>query len=193
MQRNKGFSMVELIIVIAIMAILAAALAPSLLRYIKKAQRSSDLDTARELGQNTTYLLAEESTYTSNLTHAGGVTSMTPYESFYAHNTTEVSVSLNGESYTFVIVCNSVSNGSGKLKVRKGNDESEAFVTALNEQIPTGFSIKCKKPSEDGLIMTSYIIGYPKNNPDSIEVWVGTDGQTPVHRLYTIESNSVYE
>ena len=33
---NKGFSLVELIIVIAIMAILAGALAPALIKYIAK-------------------------------------------------------------------------------------------------------------------------------------------------------------
>ena len=34
MNRNKGFSLVELIIVIAIMAILAGALAPALIKYL---------------------------------------------------------------------------------------------------------------------------------------------------------------
>jgi len=193
MRRNRGFSMVELIIVIAIMAILAAALAPALVRYIKKAQKSYDLDTARELGQNTTYLLAEEATYTSTSNPSGGGATMTPYESFYKNNTTEVTVSLNGSSYDLVIVCNSVSNGKGKLKISEESADAADFANALNEQIPTGFSIRCEKPADDGLVMASYIIGYPKDNPDSVEVWVGTDGTTPVHRLYTIESNSVYE
>ena len=39
---NKGFSLVELIIVIAIMAILAAALAPQLIKYIEKSRVSTD-------------------------------------------------------------------------------------------------------------------------------------------------------
>ena len=34
---NAGFSLVELIIVIAIMAVLAAAIAPAIIRYIVKA------------------------------------------------------------------------------------------------------------------------------------------------------------
>ncbi len=39
---NKGFSLVELIIVIAIMAILIAVLAPQFLRYVEKSRLQSD-------------------------------------------------------------------------------------------------------------------------------------------------------
>ncbi len=42
MKDNKGFSLVELIIVIAIMAILAAALAPQLIKYLENAREASD-------------------------------------------------------------------------------------------------------------------------------------------------------
>lgn len=41
-QHNKGFSLIELIIVIAIMAILVGVMAPSLLSYIHKAKVSTD-------------------------------------------------------------------------------------------------------------------------------------------------------
>lgn len=43
---RKGFSLVELIIVIAIMAILAAAIAPALIRYINKSRKAHDIETA---------------------------------------------------------------------------------------------------------------------------------------------------
>ncbi len=48
-RKNKGFSMVELIIVIAIMAILAAALAPALIKYVRKSRRARDVDAAKEI------------------------------------------------------------------------------------------------------------------------------------------------
>ncbi len=48
--KNKGFSLVELIIVIAIMAILVGVMAPQLIKYIEKSKVSSDVqvcDTVR--------------------------------------------------------------------------------------------------------------------------------------------------
>ncbi len=42
MKNNKGFSLVELIIVIAIMAILVGVMAPQLIKYIEKTNISSD-------------------------------------------------------------------------------------------------------------------------------------------------------
>ncbi len=42
---NNGFSLIELIIVIAIMAILIAVLAPQFLRYIEKSKQGKDADT----------------------------------------------------------------------------------------------------------------------------------------------------
>ena len=40
---NQGFSLVELIIVIAIMAVLVGVLAPAYLRYVEKSRKSADI------------------------------------------------------------------------------------------------------------------------------------------------------
>ncbi len=41
---NKGFSLVELIIVVAIMAVLIGVLAPAYLQYVEKSKKTSDCD-----------------------------------------------------------------------------------------------------------------------------------------------------
>lgn len=46
---NKGFSLVELIIVIAIMAILIVVLAPQYLKYVEKSRNSTDVTNATEM------------------------------------------------------------------------------------------------------------------------------------------------
>lgn len=42
-KNNKGFSLVELIVVIAIMAVLVGVLAPQLIRYVEKSRESTDI------------------------------------------------------------------------------------------------------------------------------------------------------
>lgn len=46
---DKGFSLVELIIVIAIMAILIVVLAPQYLKYVERSRNSTDMQNARTL------------------------------------------------------------------------------------------------------------------------------------------------
>ena len=48
-RNNKGFSLVELIIVIAIMAILVAILAPQFLKYVERSRNTADIANAREI------------------------------------------------------------------------------------------------------------------------------------------------
>ena len=48
---NKGFSLIELIIVITIMAILTAILAPQLLRYVEQSRQAKDKTTMDELAR----------------------------------------------------------------------------------------------------------------------------------------------
>lgn len=48
-KQNKGFSLVELIIVIAIIAIISAAIAPQIIRYIDKARKQKDIEAANTI------------------------------------------------------------------------------------------------------------------------------------------------
>ena len=60
---NKGFSLVELIIVIAIMAILAGAIAPALIKYIDKSRKSNDVSSAKTIKTAIETALGNESIY----------------------------------------------------------------------------------------------------------------------------------
>ena len=59
MEENKGFSLVELVIVIAIMAVLVAILAPLFIKYVEQSRRSRDIQTADRIREA---FLAEGST-----------------------------------------------------------------------------------------------------------------------------------
>ena len=56
---KKGFTIVELVIVIAVIAILAAVLIPNISRLVKKANESSDIQAVRNMN---TFLAAEGAT-----------------------------------------------------------------------------------------------------------------------------------
>lgn len=56
---NKGFSLIELIIVIAIMAVLVAVIAPNLTSYLAASKKRSDESNAHEIEKNIVYIVQE--------------------------------------------------------------------------------------------------------------------------------------
>ena len=77
---NKGFSLVELIIVIAIMAVLVGVLAPQYLKYVNNSKVSTDISNAQEIATAVNVAFADDqySAQAASLTGSAtfGVTSM---------------------------------------------------------------------------------------------------------------------
>ncbi len=73
---NKGFSLVELIIVIAIMAILAGALAPALIKYINKSRASSAVSNAQQIASGIQSALSNEAVFDSSADWSGSYTAL---------------------------------------------------------------------------------------------------------------------
>lgn len=60
---NKGFSLVELIVVIAIMGVLMVVLAPQYLRYVEKSRLQKDNSAIAEVAENIKIALSDQQIY----------------------------------------------------------------------------------------------------------------------------------
>lgn len=86
---NKGFSLVELIVVIAIMAVLVGVLAPTLIRNVEKSRKSKDdqnLDAIKEAIQVT---LQDEKAYAVAVPSTGSTTIITIDDAGYKVDITD--------------------------------------------------------------------------------------------------------
>lgn len=74
MKKNKdsGFSLIELIIVIAIMAVLVAIIVPNMTKYLAKSKRNTDLHNAGELAEMIQTCITDYEVTDGDFIKAGG-------------------------------------------------------------------------------------------------------------------------
>lgn len=64
-KNNKGFSLVELIVVVLIMAIIAVALAPQVMKWVGSSKTSTDVSNYDTLFENIQIAMTEDTTITA--------------------------------------------------------------------------------------------------------------------------------
>ena len=118
---NKGFTLVELIVVLVILAILAAILVPTLMGYIDKARSEKDFGTAQAIRVATQSMIAEmygkgeEITETNITGHTKEIMGLIGAASTTSGNTT--TYTLDGQKLTLEkVTLEDATNGNYQIK-----------------------------------------------------------------------------
>jgi len=148
-KNSKGFSLVELIIVIAIMAILVGILAPQFVQYVNKSRKSTDIKNIQEIisavqvyvadsenkvtstsagslvipAQNTKYTPSTADTNTNIVDKAmisAGINSFTPKSGEYAQTTISVTIDAKGAVQFAFAAGTGTGAGTGTLQTDLG-------------------------------------------------------------------------
>jgi len=151
MKKNKGFSLVELIIVIAIMAILAAAIAPALIRYIDKSRKADDVTAAGTIATAVSAALANEKAYED----ASGY-----MQSHAIIATAEAGVAFSGpvEKFYQELNANLTGNVSPKIKYKKDVNgiTPGGWAVALSNDVPIVY-VTSKGGSQTSIVLSPSI------------------------------------
>lgn len=174
---NAGFSLVELIIVIAIMAILAGALAPALIKYIEKSRKTADVNTAQEIGK-----AAERASYSEQVESVAG-SDYTVGECF-ADSASVISnqgvTDEDGNSYNVACVCMWTRNTNQDALYNNSSSQGKALSKGIADELGSDkITMKCKKTSA-GVVNTYFV--FRRADTNTVEVWVGDS--SPLYQLY---------
>lgn len=139
-KNNKGFSLIELIIVIAIMAILVAIIAPNLTKYLGKSKKSTDKKNADEIASQLQTSISDYESQddageiignindTLKITWTAGTTASIDTSGSVQ---TDPAAPVAGSTDSFLTIVNSNVTSSTKSK-EKSNQATKATITKVS-------------------------------------------------------------
>ncbi|MBO7474414.1 MAG: type II secretion system protein [Ruminococcus sp.] len=171
--KKNGFTLIELVVVIAIIGVLAALLVPAMLGYIKKSRRTSDISSAKRIYDSVMTTIADNDDAEEALT---------------AQSAKQMQVTVGSDTYDLCIACSKdgVKHGGGNDSLWNGaSTQTEPFQDSLNSVVgKLNTPVKYTK-SEEGKKLNRWFICYHDDDHSQIEIWVG-DGTAnePEYRMY---------
>lgn len=114
MKNNKGFSLVELIIVIAIMAILVGVMAPQLIKYIEKTNVSADTQLADAVHSAVLTAIMDPEVVTS--TDSAVISMMSTLESSAGTNVSSLGTDVLSAAILDILGCSTGAEVNSSLK-----------------------------------------------------------------------------
>ncbi len=189
-RKLKGFTLIEIIVVIAIIGVLAAILVPSMIGYVRKAKKTHDMNSGKRIAESVMVVLSEKE-------HGD--------DSFYSQTSESQSPHWNktdpvtSESYNLIVVA--VMNGgpgcNGAFWNWTPNDPLyQEFTDLLNEEMDysptnskTNINIKYQ-PKDAAKPLNRWFICYRSDDNSALEIWVGNGSSQswgkgePMYRVY---------
>ena len=122
---NKGFSLIELIIVIAIMAVLVAIIAPNLTKYLGKSKDQTDKSNLDEIKKQTKNAISDASTDDVNVVNNDNGTT----------KTAKFKIEGNGTTVTVTPVSGTDADAAFTSYLKKAYDDDLKTVSKKNTQL----------------------------------------------------------
>ncbi len=203
----KGFTLIEIIVVIAIIGVLGAILVPSLLGYVRKARRTADIATAKEIYNNTLQIIDENENIVWWSSSRNAYVSSNAMKSFYAHGSSYKAITgqnykskflklvdESGNIYYLIPVVTFGTKTNGRwLQI---DQEQGPFAQQLSDQMATSIGGKLSlpvkyEPKHQSPDLNTWFVCYRSNDTSQIEVWVGNYSSgdyggsgSPIYRVY---------
>ena len=126
---NKGFSLVELIVVIAIMAVLVGVLAPTLIKNVEKSKESKDQQNLDSVKEAITTVLSDQDYYDTLYNNSITVNGKT--------GSLSISSDLSGSNTALSEIKDSLGSTEVKMSSKKYNNANVPF-TITNGKVSQG-------------------------------------------------------
>ena len=142
-RKNRGFTLVELVIIIAVLAILTGLLTPAYTKYVEKSCRAADMSNAKNISKIITMGIVDGSIEFKNEFYSSGCRNVicVTVDSSGTHCSASGTVSFNGKTWS--------------------DDQSSDYRRVTEYMQANGIGnekLKCKYPKNDGWLFYTVLV-----------------------------------